>query len=191
MTIEIVDEQRLDSDVVYRYGFVTRFMGFDDSDVAAVHGAAAHLAPLVPGLVDAVYDKLFAFTATKRQFLPRQHGHDGAVPSDLEHLTLDHEQIAFRKKHLATYLVKLVSSPFDEKLIGYLDAVGRIHTAKAGNPDIEVPLVQVFALMGFVNDALLATIDGLAIPADAKLKASRALTKLLWIQADLFVRHYH
>ena len=42
-----IDEERLESDVVYRVSYVSEFMGFDDHDIAAIHGAANHLAPLV------------------------------------------------------------------------------------------------------------------------------------------------
>lgn len=189
-SIEHIDEPRLDSDVEYRVGFLTNFMGFGANDIALIHESAAHLGPVVPALVDAVYAKLFSFDATKRQFVPRQHGFDGTTPADLDALDLEHEQIAFRKKHLAQYLVKLVTTPYDGKMLQYLDWVGKIHTAKAGNPAIVVPLVQIDALFGFVNDALIATIQGLAIEQAKKDAMVRAFTKLLWIQADLFVRHY-
>lgn len=185
-----IDEQRLENDVAYRFKYVSDFMGFSADDMAAINESAAHLAPLVPGLVDAVYVQLFKFDVTKRHFVPKQHGYEGATPVDLESLTLDHEQIAFRKQHLSHYLVKLVSSPYDEKMVAYLDWVGRIHTAKAGNPDIVVPLIQINALMGFVNDALIATVASLAIPEAAKVRIIRAFTKLLWIQQDLISRHY-
>ena len=46
------------------------------------------------------------------------------------------------------------------------------------------------ALMGFVADAINATILGFDIPADAKAAAIRAFRKLLWIQNDLITRHY-
>lgn len=189
-TIEHIDEPRLDSDVEYRVGFLTKFIGFGAADIALIHESAAHLGPVVPALVDAVYDKLFTFDATMRHFVPRQHGFDGTTPASLDALSLDHEQIAFRKKHLAQYLVKLVTTPYDGKMLQYLDWVGRIHTAKAGNPSIIVPLVQIDALFGFVNDAVIATIQGLAIDQAKKDAMVRAFTKLLWIQADLFVRHY-
>ncbi len=65
-----------------------------------------------------------------------------------------------------------------------------MHTPKAGNPHISVPLVQMNALMGFVADAVNATILGSALPADAKTSAVRAFSKLLWIQNDLINRHY-
>ena len=188
--LEHIDEAKLDTDVAYRVGFLTKFMGFGASDIALIHESAAYLAPVVPGLVDAVYDKLFSFDATKRHFVPRQHGFEGQTPTDLAALSLDHEQIAFRKSHLSKYLVKLVTTEYDGKMLQYLDWVGRIHTAKAGNPGIVIPIVQIDALFGFVNDALIATIQGLDIDLAKKNAMVRAFTKLLWIQADLFVRHY-
>jgi hypothetical protein len=189
-TIEHIDEPRLDSDVAYRVEFLGKFMGFGPADIANVHEAAAHLAPVVPALVDAVYNQLFRFDATKRHFVPRQHGYEGQTPASIESLALDHDQIAFRKQHLANYLVKLVTAPYDGRMLQYLDWVGRIHTAKAGNPAIVVPLVQIDALFAFVNDALIATLQGLAVEQAKKDAYVRSFTKLLWIQADLFNRHY-
>ena len=114
----------------------------------------------------------------------------GAVPTSLDELSLDHEQIKFRKGHLGAYLKKLVTAPYDEKLVSYLDFVGKMHTPKAGSEEINVPLVQMDALMGFVSDALLATILGLPLDANTKAKTIRAFNKLLWLQNDLIVRHY-
>lgn len=185
-----IDEPRLESDLGYRFGYVAGFVGFGDDDIAAIHGAAPLLAPLVPGLVDAVYSKLFQQDATWRHFVPRQHGYDGNVPTTLEQLTTDHPQIAFRKQHLGRYLAALVTKPYDGKMVEYLDMVGKMHTPKAGSKDLDVPLVQMNALMGFVSDALTATILGLNLPRDAEAKALRAFGKLLWIQNDLITRHY-
>ncbi len=188
--MKTIDEPRLESDLAYRFQYLTEFMGFGEADVAAIHGAAGALAPLVPGLVDAVYAKLHGSSATWRHFLPRQHGYDGATPADLAQLTPDHPQIAFRKQHLARYLVALVTRPYDGKMLEYLDMVGKIHTDKAGSKEIAVPLVQMNALMGFVADAFVATILGLNLPRDAEAATLRAFNKLLWLQNDLIVRHY-
>lgn len=185
-----IDEPRLDTDLGYRFEYLAGFIGFGADDIAAVHGAAEHLAPLVPGLVDAVYNKLFAYDVTKRQFLPKQSSYDGEVPVTLEALTLDHEVISFRKQHLAKYLVALVSKPYDAKMVIYLDAVGKIHTKKAGSPQVVVPLIHMNALLGFVADALTQTILSLALPRQAEAAALRAFGKLLWIQNDLISRHY-
>src|SRR5438045_936391 len=185
-----VDEARLESDLGYRFGYVAGFIGFGADDIAAVHAAAPALAPLVPGLVDAVYAKLIQQDATWRHFLPRQSGYEGEVPMTLDQLTMDHPQIAFRKQHLGRYLAALVTKPYDGKMVEYLDMVGKMHTPKAGSKEIDVPLVQMNALMGFVADAFTATILGLGLDRATEAKALRAFGKLLWIQNDLITRHY-
>lgn len=185
-----IDEARLENDLGYRFGYLVEFMGLSAEDIVAIHDSAALLAPLVSGLVDAVYVKLFTYDATKRHFLPRQAGFEGEIPVSLESLTVNHEIIRFRKDHLAKYLTALVTRPYDGKMVEYLDMVGKIHTAKAGNRGIVVPLVQMNALMGFVSDALINTIFGLDISNDDKARTIRAFNKLLWLQNDLITRHY-
>lgn len=185
-----IDEARLESDPEYRFEYLSEFLGFTTEDAAAVHGAAQHLGPLVPVLVDAVYVKLFSYDATRKPFLPRQAGYQGDVPTSVEELTLDHEMIQFRKQHLARYLERLVTRPYDASMVKYLDMVGRIHTSKAGNPEIQVPLVHMNALLGFVADAITNAIFGLGLPRQSEIAAVRAFNKLLWIQNDLINRHY-
>ena len=185
-----IDEQRLEEDAAYRVGYVSEFMGFGEEDVAAIHGAASHLAPLVPVLVDVVYEKLFSYDATKRHFVPRQSGYNGPVPENIDALTQDHEMIEFRKAHLARYLVALVTRAYDGKMINYLDMVGKMHTPKAGSAELDVPLVQMNALLGFVSDALISVILGLGLDRETEVCTVRAFNKLLWLQNDLITRHY-
>lgn len=185
-----IDEERLESDLEYRFAYLTEFMGFSVDDVQAIHGAAGLLAPLVPTLVDAVYNKLHSYDATWRHFVPRQHGYDGPIPEGVVDLRMDHPQIAYRKEHLARYLAALVTRPYDQKFVGYLDMVGKMHTPKAGSPDLDVPLVQMNALLGFVSDALTATILGLGLNRTLEVQTLRAFNKLLWLQNDLITRHY-
>jgi hypothetical protein len=185
-----IDEERLETDLAYRFGYVAEFMGFGADDVEAIHGAAPALAPAVPALVDAVYDKLHGYDATWRHFVPRQHGYDGEVPEGLDDLTMDHDQIRYRKEHLARYLTGLVTRTYDAKMVAYLDMVGKMHTPKAGSSELDVPLVQMNALLGFVSDALTATLLGLGLDRDREVRTVRAFNKLLWLQNDLINRHY-
>ncbi len=85
-------------------------------------------------------------------------------------LTQDHPQIQFRKQHLGRYLETLVTKPYDGKMVNYLDFVGKMHTPKAGSSELNVPLVQMNALMGFVADALTATVLGLGLERDRETR---------------------
>ena len=98
--------------------------------------------------------------------------------------------IQFRKQHLGRYLVALVTRPYDDKMINYLDMVGKMHTPKAGSAELDVPLVQMNALLGFVADALTNASSAWAWTAPTEVRTLRAFNKLLWIQNDLITRHY-
>jgi hypothetical protein len=185
-----IDEDRLENDLAYRFEYLTEFVEFGADDVSAIHGAAAHLAPLVPSLVDAVYDKLFTYDATWRHFVPRQHGYEGPLADNVESLSMDDDVISFRKQHLGRYLAALVTKPYDAKMVQYLNMVGAMHTPAAGSAQLDVPLVQMNALMGFVADALQATIFGLNLDRATEVRTARAFNKLLWLQNDLINRHY-
>jgi hypothetical protein len=185
-----INEDRLETDLGYRFEYVSQFIGFGEADIQAIHNSAEHLAPLVPQLVDAVYEKLFSYDSTKRHFVPRQSGYDGDVPMTIDDLHVDHEMIQFRKNHLGRYLVKLVSAAYDAELLKYLDKVGAIHTPKAGSESLDIPLVQMIALLGFVSHAVLSTIASLGLERETEFKTIAAFNKLLWIQNDLINRHY-
>ena len=190
MTIAHIDETRLETDNGYRFGYLADFIGFGKDDIDAIHSAAPHLGPLVPALVDAVYDKLFSYDATKRHFVPRQSGYDGPIPEGLDALTLDHPMIAFRKQHLGRYLTRLVTGEYDSAMVNYLDMVGKIHTPEAGSAELDVPLVQMNALLGFVATAVTQTILSFGLDRQAESRLLLAFGKLLWIQNDLITRHY-
>lgn len=185
-----IDEARLESDVTYRFGYLAEFMEFDSADIETIHAAADKLGPIVPALVDAVYVKLFNYDATKRHFVPPQEGYTGELAADVESLAIEDEVIEFRKQHLARYLAALVTRPYDAKMVQFLDTVGAMHTPNFGSPRINVPLVQMNALLGFVADALNATILGLELDRETEVRTLRAFSKLLWLQNDLVNRHY-
>lgn len=185
-----IDEPRLERDLDYRYQYLVEFIGFGEGDAAVIHAAVGHLAPLIPSLVDATYEKLLAADATARHFVPRQSGYEGPLPESLEALSAENAQIQFRKEHLQRYLMQLVGHAYDARMIIYLDIVGKIHTPKAGNKEIDVPLVQMNALMGLLSDELTNAIVGFDMETETKFRTIRAFNKLLWIQNDLINRHY-
>lgn len=186
-----IDEARLEADLEYRFGYVAEFLGFGPDDADRIHGAAPYLGPLIPRVVESTYEKLLSYDATARHFVPRQAGFDGPTPASTAELSANHAQIRFRKDHLTRYFMQILGRSYDGKMAVYLDMVGKMHTPKAGNSAIDVPLVQMNALMGLLSDVLSATLAE-ALPYEpADLVATlRSFQKLLWIQNDLIVRHY-
>ena len=152
--MKLIDETRLESDLAYRYEYLTEFIGFTEADVAVIHGLQLQLMPHIDGMVQTTYDKMLSYTSTARHFLPRQHGYDGALPKDFSALSQEDSQVQFRKEHLRRYLMSLLGNPYDARMAKYLDVVGKIHTPHAGNKQINVPLVQMNALMGLLSDVL-------------------------------------
>lgn len=185
-----IDESRLESDPAYRFEYLAEFIGFDANDAAAMQASGPYLGPLIPQIVEKTYEKLLSYDATARHFVPRQSGFEGELPSDLNHLAANHPQIQFRKEHLSRYFMQILGRTCDVNLVKYLDMVGKIHTPQAGNSNIEVPLVQMNALMGFLSDALLDTITTLPLDSATALRTIRAISKFLWIQNDFITRHY-
>jgi hypothetical protein len=130
--MQIISEASLE-DFPRRIQYLREFIGFTDDDVAALHAAKPVIAPLVPIVVDAVYEKLLSFSVTAKAFVPRQTGYNGVTPTKITDLSQEHPQIKFRKDFLAQYLVKLVTMDYDKiQSWEYLDKVGLMHTGQAG-----------------------------------------------------------
>ena len=185
-----IDEDRLETDLQYRYDYLADFIGFGPQEVSLIQASAPHLGPRIGELVEKTYQKLLSYDATARHFVPRQAGYDGELPVDVMELTVNHPQIQFRKDHLNRYFMQLIGRSYDAKMVQYLDMVGKIHTPEAGNELINVPQVQMNALMGLLSEILLESIGDWPLDAATALRTWRAFNKLFWIQNDLISRHY-
>lgn len=79
----------------------------------------------------------------------------------------------------------------------YLNNVGIMHTGKPGfkhrekRPDLRVEYIHMGALLGYVVDIVVgAVMEMNKIDNVMKSRVIRALNKVVWIQNDLFARHY-
>jgi len=72
-----------------------------------------------------------------------------------------------------------------------------MHTGKPGfkhrekRPDLRVEYIHMGALLGYVIDIVVGAVMEMDV-IDNKMKSTviRAFNKVLWIQNDLFARHY-
>ena len=189
-TSEHIDELRLDEDVEYRMRYLQMFLDFDEDARREIHAACPLLVPRLPAMVDTIYGKMLAFDATRRHFAVGHTGYTSDVPAGPEAVSPDHEIIRFRKRALIRYFTELLLSDLDGGVADWMDTVGRMHTSKAGAASIHIPLIQVNAMMGFMADTFIGEIAALDLAPDARLRLTRAISKLFWLQNDFLSRHY-
>lgn len=185
-----IDESRLETDLTYRFEYLAEFIGFTEQDASLINSLSDQLSPKIEALVEATYDKMLSYTSTARHFLQRQNGCDGPLTLDLNSLNHSDTQVQFRKEHLRRYLTSILGNTYDARMTKYLDVVGKIHTPRAGNKQIDVPLVQMNALMGLLNGILINAIFELELDRKIEQVTIQAFNKLMWIQNDLINRHY-
>jgi len=183
-----------------RITYLSSFLELNASDGEALLAAKPLVAPLIPTILTAVYTKLLSYDITAQAFVPRNTDYEGETVKSVQELTLEHPQIALRKDFLKNYLVKLVStsdlSP-DSPFWVYLNNVGIMHTGKPGfkhrekRPELKVEYIHMGALLGYVVDLVVGAVMEMdVIDTQMKSRVIRALNKVIWIQNDLFTRHY-
>jgi hypothetical protein len=172
---EPLDEARLEHDAAYRFGYLASFIGLSERERALVRAAR-------PALRDRL-DHIVAQISTAML----------ARPAMLRHFGLDEDgppQAQILEHHLRAWIAGLIAQAREPGLATWMDKVGSMHRATAGDPRVDVPRVQMNALLGLLSDLILAEIQILPMPAAQRFEIARAFSKLLWIQNDLIQRHY-
>ncbi|KUJ21900.1 uncharacterized protein LY89DRAFT_681262 [Mollisia scopiformis] len=71
-----------------------------------------------------------------------------------------------------------------------------MHTGQPGfkhrekKPELRVEYIHMGALLGYVVDILVGAVMEMDVANEMKGRVIRALNKVVWIQNDLFARHY-
>lgn len=186
----VVDENRLDSDLNYRFWYVAEFIDFSEDDANTINRIGPAILPRIPEMVDTVFEKLFSYDATIRHVLPWQSFDSKGDGEEFRDVRVDREVVDYQKNQLAEYLETLVTSDCDEEMVVFLDNIGRYYTPKLQNSKINVPHVQMNVLLGLIADIVKSAVYELMLDRETEIRTIRAFSKLLWIQSDLVSRHY-
>lgn len=195
-----IDRARLQTDLQYRVAFDRDFVEFTEDDAKALHGAAPFILPVVTDVVDGVYEHLFEWSVTKVTFLERNHGFEGDLADSMENLTVEDPQMKFRKQFLSYWCAKIMTSNFDDpKIWEYLDMVGIMHIGanafkhRAGKDPLKVDVHFLSLTLAWVTDVIISIVMEFprsVLSTHRKSAIIRAFNKIMWIQNDLFQRHY-
>ncbi len=136
--------------------------GFRAEDAGHVQSSAEYLGPVVPDVLDALYEHLLSRPET-REFFETQ---------DIQH----------RKQSLVSWLTRTIEGPHDAGYWDYLMKVGKVHR------DYGIPSYQVVHLIGWVQGTISSAL--LASDRPEKMAEANAWTKLLTAQLDPMLTPY-
>ncbi|RDB22203.1 hypothetical protein Hypma_010721 [Hypsizygus marmoreus] len=200
ISIQEVDEELLKTSLEDRMVYVKDFIGFGREQHQILNKIAPLVTGMIPQVVDDLYAKLFEFDVTKKIFMKRNQGFDGPLPERLEDLTLDGPQITYRKIFMKSWARRVLTSDYSSgKTWAYMDKVGIMHTGvksfkhRAHVSPLHVPYRDCALTLGWVQTVLQTAVlqlpdEKLSLPE--KIHAIAAISKVIWIQNDLFARHY-
>lgn len=107
------------SDLPSRIAYLSSFLDLKALDGEALHAAKPLIAPLIPTILDAVYEKLLSFDITAQAFVLKGTDYEGETVKNVQELTMEHPQIVMRKDFLKVRLPKSKSKsslfPFDRE----------------------------------------------------------------------------
>lgn len=198
-----VDAARLRDDLHYRVEYLKHFIDWSEVDRLALRAAVPHLSCTIPGIVDAIYRKLLSSDITSRQFSQLDRAEVEALPSETRESAA---LILHSKKIISSWILTLFQCEDDDAFWHYLDSVGRAHVSQPGHtssPGIDhtekrgrrqplhVDYIHNGMLLGHISDIVFEFI--LAVPGFdfvMRRQCARSFNKLMWLQNDLFARHY-
>jgi hypothetical protein len=108
--------------------------GFGAEDAEHLRRSAEYLGPLVPMVLDALYDHLLSLPQT-RGFFETQ---------DIQH----------RKQSLVSWIARTIEGPHDGQYWDYLVRVGKVHR------DYGIPYYQMVHLIGWVQGTIASALLG-------------------------------
>jgi hypothetical protein len=189
---------------------INPFLNLDDYE--ALSFGSKFVKDIIPAVVHIVYRKLLQYDVTARVFTTRTSKVESPVENNLD---VDSPELQRRKLFLKSYITKICSDQSKMAFWEYLDQVGyayitvppyldlffqyanrvtfdsMMHVGLGRKTPLEVEYIHINAtlclMQGVLSEAIL-THNGL--PMSKRISMVKALSKVIWIQNDLFAKWY-
>ncbi|KAF1960323.1 hypothetical protein CC80DRAFT_405253 [Byssothecium circinans] len=183
-----IDRRELYTNLETRIQYLHSFLDFSTRDIDALVSGKKYIQVLIPAIVNIVYKKLLQYDITARAFETRSTSYEGPVDLNLNE---NSPQILHRKMFLRGYLNKLCSDPTKMEFWEYLDKVGMMHVGQGRQHPLHVEYVHIGATLSFIQDVLTeAILSHPRLKMERKIALVKAISKVIWIQNDLFAKWY-
>jgi nitrite reductase/ring-hydroxylating ferredoxin subunit len=167
-----------DSGSYFRY--MAEFVGFDKNQADAVYESRFIIEKYIPEIVGQFYIHLLRYPPTRRFFLNK----DGSI---------NHEYVQMRMQHLSHFWRRTAYGPYDDEYARYIDYVGRAHTRRGADPNIDIAERYVIGQVGFVQHAISEALSKEihAIDPEWEMRALRGWNLLMMVILEMLARVYH
>ncbi|KAM5344505.1 hypothetical protein ACJ41O_013041 [Fusarium nematophilum] len=185
---EHVDRKSLYTSLEARIDYLHKFLDFNDRDLEALAFGSKFVKDLIPAVVHVVYRKLLQFDITARAFEIRDTRSEEPLQNILDE---DSPELRERKNFLNSYLTKICSDQSKMAFWEYLDNVGAMHVGLKRNKPLQVEYIHISATLCLIQHVLTESIlSHNALPMSRRVSMVKALSKVIWIQNDLFAKWY-
>ncbi len=158
---------------------MAEFIGFDQRQTEAIYESRYVIEKHIPELVAEFYVHLLKYPGTRKLFL----NPDGSI---------NDEYVQFRMSHLTNFWRRTVYGPYDDDYARYIDYVGRAHTKRGADPNIDIAEHYVVGQVGFMQHAIGEALSKELheIDSDWEVRALKAWDLLMMVILQLLVRVY-
>ncbi|KAG9018536.1 hypothetical protein FRB90_011512 [Tulasnella sp. 427] len=190
----VVSKDAIRTNLHARVSYLVSFIGFSSADAEALQAVAPHIRPHLPGIGEAMYNKMWSFDVTRQSLTQPNNPH---IPRNAD-LSQARERMRYMTSFQGHWLLKIFIADWEDlSTFAYFDRVGLSHIGESAfrhrgeRGTYQVDYVHIGLLLGHLTDLLTQRILQLEqITMEEKIKAISALTKAMWIQNDLISRHY-
>ncbi|CAM1504918.1 Fc.00g025090.m01.CDS01 [Cosmosporella sp. VM-42] len=185
---EHIDRKSLYTSLEARIDYLHRFMDFDDRDLEALAFGSKFVQDLIPSVVHIIYRKLLQFDITARAFEFRDTRSEEPLNKILDENSPELQQ---RKMFLNSYLKRICSDQSKMAFWEYLDHVGAMHVGLQRSKPLRVEYIHISATLCLIQHVLTeAILSHNSLPMSRRVSMVKALSKVIWIQNDLFAKWY-
>lgn len=186
--IQHIDRKSLYTNLDARMQYLHSFLDFSSQDIQALVTGAKYIKALIPAIVNIVYRKLLQYDITARAFETRSTSFEGPLDEAPDE---NSPQLLHRKAFLRAYLNKICSDPTQMEFWEYLDKVGMMHVGLGRAHPLHIEYIHIGVCLSFIQDILTeAILSHPRLPLQRKIALVKALSKVIWIQNDLFAKWY-
>jgi len=156
---EHIDKTRLNTDLRYRFEYLSKFLNFTKDDIISLNTLAAIIFPRIPFTIETVYKKLYTYDIIQQYFILRNDDFESFSSDEETNTSVISGQTDYRKDMLSMYLKRIfIQTEWNDRFLQFLSHIGEIYTESDHSIPTNVDYIHINALLGYLEHLLIEII---------------------------------